>query len=754
MATKFFDEPRFGNVSDFIGSSQGQCFYIPAYQRDLSWSKENIERFFQDIVTGMQQLPDGDKDAVSFIGTMVYFHDITYKTINPIVRYDVPSKVLNVIDGQQRIATLMLTASVLHDYIHVNRRRISTEWLKEQAITMEAELESVFIQKYPTGDIPYYPRMIRAFEDQWSKKQDQKQYNSPLSHYLCDYYAFRESDNAMKNYKMNDPDGLNERRRKIFNQFNDLLRNIKKQVNRAVTHDAESGDIIFNIKSVAADKKFLSAIFNIDELPEGTPNFEDKKEVMMFKILALSSYILKRIHFIFIIVRENENYAYDIFEALNTTGQTLTAFETFKPVVIREIGLDNYENSSSKQHMDKVDELLKVLNKENEKLKTTSELIIHFALAENGKKITRAMRHQRQYLRDRYNDITSATGQEHYTRHFMHAAELAEEVWKCAGNLLVNPNFAFAERDDECRDNMIEADFCLQFLRDAKHEIVKSLLIRFYEAIKISKEPDKKQRIIDFCNVVKAVAAFFALWKSSRETTDGIDACHRTIMKELNRKAMESPLIDFVYNELRHFMQEGGNSRKRIDSLSDWAEKIQIVPIYRTSRQVAKFVLMVASHNTVPNHDPGTLKEALSGVVPPSIGADQWENDIHITIEHILPQSRGDNDALHRLGNLTLLPKDINSILSARPWEEKRKIYDLLSVPTIEERKSLLGTSDYDSLNRDAQKILLETENVLPMLQSLSRIDDFNEDIMKKREENISELAWEILGKRWLKITS
>ena len=760
MSIKFFEDPRFGNVTDFIGNSMGQCFYIPAYQRHLSWSKENVERFYQDIALGIQQLSsqNGDEEAVSFIGMMVYFHDTKYKTISPIVRPEVPTKVLNIIDGQQRISMLMLTAAVLHDQIRIKGKNTKSEWLKKQSITMEKDLERVFIQEYPdgVGDVPYYPRIIRAFEDQWSKNKKEYKYNSPLSYYISSYYAFQKATGNGEKYEMPNPADLetDNHKKDTFNQFKNLLRDIKSEIKRAINKNMGSGGIISGINSVIQGReseKFLSAIFGVRELPKKAIDTNNAEEVNLFKTLVLSSYILRKIHFIYIVVREDESYAYDIFEALNTTGQTLTAFETFKPVVIQSVGLSNYEDSKSKRHMDKVDNLLKVLDKENEKIKTTSELIIHFALAENGGRITRAMRDQRKYLRDEYSKL-SLHGKENFTRHFMHASELAEEIWKQAGGLAQNS--IFSGMDSECNKQIGEADFCLQFLRDANHAIAKPCLIRFYEAIKTCNESDKKQRIMDFCAAVKAVAAFFALWRSSRETTDGIDARHRAIMGQLNRQKEETPSVAFLQKELVQFLEEGGNSAKEIKCLSDWFKMFEDKPpIYRVAKHVAKFVLMVASHNTVPDEKtPGMLKSVLPKVTHPVIESSLWKDISYGSLEHIIPQSETRDDACHRLGNLTLSPKDINSVLSDRQWEEKKKIYKLLSVQTDDERKSMLQTQDYDFLSDEIKASLLHKDYALPMLQSLTQISIFDEKVMKQREENIAELAWKTLAEDWLKI--
>ncbi|MGI9347861.1 MAG: DUF262 domain-containing HNH endonuclease family protein [Gammaproteobacteria bacterium] len=758
MSIKFFEEPRFGNVADFIGGSTGQCFYIPAYKCHLSWSKENVERFYQDIAIGIQQLSsqNGDEEAVSFIGMMVYFHDTKYKTISPIVRPEVPAKVLNIIDGQQRISMLMLTAAVLHGQIRAKRKSIKSEWLQKQSITMEETLKNVFIQEYPegVGDVPYYPRIIRAFEDQWSKNKDEYKYNSPLSYYISSYYAFQKASGNGEKYKMPNPAGLgtDNHKKETFNQFKTLLRHIKSEIKRAINENMESGGIISDINSVMQGReseKFLSAIFGVNELPKEAIDTNNAEEVNLFKTLILSSYILRKIHFIYVVVKEDESYAYDIFEALNTTGQTLTAFETFKPVVIQSVGLSKYENSASKLHMDKVDNLLKVLNKENERIKTTSELIIHFALAENGEKITRAMRDQRKYLRDEYNNIPD---KENFTRHFMNASELAEEIWKQAGGLAQNP--IFSGMDFECNKQIGEADFCLQFLSDANHAIAKPCLIRFYEAIKTCNESDKRQRIMDFCAAVKAVAAFFALWRSSRETTDGIDARHRAIMGQLNRQKEETPSVVFLQKELVRLLEEGGNSAKEIKCLSDWSKMFEDKPpIYRVAKHVAKFVLMVASHNTVPDEKtPGMLKSVLPNVTHPVIESILWKGISYGSLEHIIPQSETRDDACHRLGNLTLSPQGINSVLSNRQWEEKKKIYKLLSVQTDDERKSILQTQDYDFLSDEIKDSLLHKNYALPMLQSLTQISTFDEKVMKQREENIAKLAWKTLAEDWLKI--
>ena len=57
-------------------------------------------------------------------------------------------------------------------------------------------------------------------------------------------------------------------------------------------------------------------------------------------------------------------------------------------------------------------------------------------------------------------------------------------------------------------------------------------------------------------------------------------------------------------------------------------------------------------------------------------GQDIWTETADLSVEHILPQSSDqEGNDVHRLGNLLLLPGDINSQLSDKSPEEKAKVY-------------------------------------------------------------------------------
>jgi uncharacterized protein with ParB-like and HNH nuclease domain len=96
----------------------GQGCYIPAYQRPYSWDRDNIARLYEDVVHGIQQLFDRP-DTINFIGTIIAVHDTRYQTIEPMIRPEVPSRVMTIIDGQQRLSTVLMSNIALHDYVRL-----------------------------------------------------------------------------------------------------------------------------------------------------------------------------------------------------------------------------------------------------------------------------------------------------------------------------------------------------------------------------------------------------------------------------------------------------------------------------------------------------------------------------------------------------------------------------------------------------------------------------------------------------------
>ena len=84
-------------LHDFI--SEKRTFVIPVYQRNYDWKMENCEQLFNDIVR------IADNDEAHFIGTFVYQENSGADIFRELI----------IIDGQQRITSIILFAKALYD---------------------------------------------------------------------------------------------------------------------------------------------------------------------------------------------------------------------------------------------------------------------------------------------------------------------------------------------------------------------------------------------------------------------------------------------------------------------------------------------------------------------------------------------------------------------------------------------------------------------------------------------------------------
>lgn len=87
-------------IQDFLSQTKTQ-FIIPVYQRNYNWTIGQCKQLLDDIMS-----VGYDNTDVHFIGSIVYIHDNIYTSAN--------IKELIIIDGQQRLTTLMLIYAVLY----------------------------------------------------------------------------------------------------------------------------------------------------------------------------------------------------------------------------------------------------------------------------------------------------------------------------------------------------------------------------------------------------------------------------------------------------------------------------------------------------------------------------------------------------------------------------------------------------------------------------------------------------------------
>ncbi|MCW1353407.1 DUF262 domain-containing protein [Campylobacter jejuni] len=120
------DARRLWFIPDIIGSYRVQ-FQIPVYQRNYDWSVENCKKLMRNI----KDIVETEKKH--FLGTIVYMSD--KKTSASFQKYII-------IDGQQRLTTIMLILKALHDIaLTINDK--SAEQIDNEFYTINIVMKSL-----------------------------------------------------------------------------------------------------------------------------------------------------------------------------------------------------------------------------------------------------------------------------------------------------------------------------------------------------------------------------------------------------------------------------------------------------------------------------------------------------------------------------------------------------------------------------------------------------------------------------------
>jgi len=199
----------------------------------------------------------------------------------------------------------------------------------------------------------------------------------------------------------------------------------------------------------------------------------------------------------------------------------------------------------------------------------------------------------------------------------------------------------------------------------------------------------------------------------------------------------------------------------KIGSKNDWIKAISNHGVYQHNVVLTRFLLFCASDDAVVDSDEkGLIKRGRRGRRP-MLTLDRWYDEGYFTVEHIAPQSGAnlgwesdiytEPKLVHLLGNLTLLPKEENSVIGSRSWGHKRLMYSLLSSDTpgeFDAIKSKLSAAGL-TLSKSADEVLTKS-SYLEICKSIIAYDQaWNLGIISKRTERFADLAWERL-EPWL----
>lgn len=151
---------NFGDM--MLGGSGVVSYRLPEYQRPYDWDNDNILRLVHDCLTGLRRVGDQARHHYTFLGTIILASDS-----NKEPRFDGNS--LLVVDGQQRLTTLMLLSCVMFREItdaKIDIEKVSDSkvkaWLQEECNEQLNRLYRCTTgQRHGLSTTTPFPRLVR-----------------------------------------------------------------------------------------------------------------------------------------------------------------------------------------------------------------------------------------------------------------------------------------------------------------------------------------------------------------------------------------------------------------------------------------------------------------------------------------------------------------------------------------------------------------------------------------------------------------
>ena len=744
--------------------NDGVGYVIPEYQREYDWSKENIDRLYYDILNGFCRLhASNDASAYTFLGTIILVRQRTSEQ-------EFSGVSLAVVDGQQRLTTLALVACSLCEVLHQQvgetdfscLHQRTKDWLLNEAESRRMALFSCAAGSQKVDAMETFPfAKITRDGDIRGKKRTSSEYRSPIGKLLfafADYFVQKLSSFTPPSLGES---GAAEKMESNFLRIRDLVGGLN---DREWYNDTECE--LFDINWI--ERSQCRSLF--ERLEQNTANTSDINKALsdvknnppthdLVRTLLLSSYLCNCVT-LTRVTTEDESSAFDIFDALNTTGAPLTALETLKPRIIKFEGSNEnsrgYKGSLSESTFEKIDQNLeKFRPNTTQRQSETKELLITFALYLNGKKLSRDLAAQRLFLRQCFDEAASdkRSGEENVHR-FLQALELVSTFRRFYWNREELKNIGPYHHENTLKT----VQLLMRFVIDMKSSTALPVLSRYWQS---NLDPTSDQ---NFVEALQAVSAFIILRRGATGGTAGIDHDFRSLMsnsKGSNSYGLstgvrhEHPLLSL--EELKFALKKLLKKKLKFLDKESWVNKASTNPLYQQSRDLVRFMVLAAAHQAVPSESiPGTWEKATnrrSLDYGNFLDYETWIDPRYSTVEHIAPSGDTgqwstdlykDEILRHSLGNLTLLPNEENSAIGASAWEKKKIWYLALcaeSQSVLDDRIEQSEKAGFRFSNRLRQ--MLHDGQRLSLLDSLKSVEDWDRQVVTARARNIAELCWD-----------
>ncbi len=740
----------------FMAHNSSAGYKVPEYQRDYTWDDDNIDRLLEDCLNGFSRLSQAGQQGFTFLGSIILTRGGREATFDGVSLW--------VIDGQQRLTSLILTACSLFHLITTHRNDIAdSDPALQDWLDAECDLQLVSLRQCALGQIHrldgdvFYPRLVRM-EDRRGSSSRESKYESSIARLLT----------ALETYSANPlsvfppqavPGSSDDHMLLIFEHLYQLLSDY-------LYHNKfKQDDGPINVSTVDRTNFKLPGYTALwRKLDETSQQIGDQVDLLaktsscegLARILLFSSYFMQRV----VLTRvesQDEEYAFDMFDSLNTTGEPLTALETFKPLVVvfENRRGSGYSGSESQERWDALEEVLTSAYPDPSRRQNESKrLLTSFALYLDGFRLPLDAASQRSYLRDRFGRVEQSSME--HARAFVDAlarvGEFRAQYWEVAAIDALGIGALGAADSDALR-------LCLRFIADTNTTLAIPILARYWVR---HGDADENRT---FLRATKAVAAFLALRRATTAGTAGIDSDFRKLMKDYTA-AGGHPLsagmtlsndvmtVEDLQAELRRLLRRLDIDLENEDT---WIKKAEELDLGARAPQALNRFLLFAAHHNARQEDgqPGMLTRG--NVVP---GSDiaffthrNWVDPKYATVEHVAPQSdprAGWQAEIYRrqitrnlLGNLVLLPEKENQAIGNAPWAKKKAFYAALASRDHDEREEFLEEAKRGGygFGRKTENLLRGQER-LHLLDPVVAVDEWTDETIQSRTRNILSLAW------------
>lgn len=691
------------NLQSFF-SQAGRGFYVPYYQRNYSWDEENAEKLVSDIFSGIKRTLTKPNNSI-FLGTVI-LHD--EKNVEVGVHTDTPNlltKISNVVDGQQRITSLAMLACVFSRCIANVVAELGSITVDEfQRLANELDNEQPEIQEFFSVEIKKKgaeprpkPLIIRAGDvtsnpvsDQWTMAGARTNfYRSNTSGFISDFIEEKNLNNVRKD----------ERISNILDVFREYIE-----------HEIDSADFALANALLEANGVTDGSLYNFIAYPPNLSNVQvlpDNQQRLFYggMLLLAACEFLKNSCYLVVIECLDLSLAFDMFQSLNATGTPLTAFEVFKPMIVRLWG-QNY-STTIKPVVDRIERVFEEESTASGKEELTDKVIVSSALVYNGEAISKRFSDERDWLfknlpkvvdTSAKDFVTCIADQAEYCLHFIRPRRSPKNA----------TNFGMVKHLQQLGLSPQQADMsalCISYLRDAGHQFAHSVLSVFYAKLLRAQGSSAAVAFAaeEFRSACQATAAFFTLWMGALSGRFP-DAEYRRIFQS---KDNNISVISGAANQTAAFLKNafrGALETQSIYQSNDatvsrhlWVNQAKEKPWY-SRKAVCRFALLVASHNAAPDLTAGQEGLFTDGMASSAdlLSCRVWHSSEYEVIEHVATRDQpstikfpayfdasiypGNYSVVDKIGNLTLLSVPINSSIYSE-WPDKVFYYWSLTTP-------------------------------------------------------------------------